>query len=73
MILRFYENLLLKIREHQVILATRITSGGCKDYPEYKHVVGQVEGLKLAEKLSQDVYDAIFQSKKLFEDDECID
>jgi|TARA_R100000781_G_C4076660_1_gene126313 hypothetical protein len=42
--------LVKKIREIMNECSDHISTGGCKDFPEYKRMTGVIEGLALAER-----------------------
>lgn len=63
--LRFCEAILLKMRESQVLVAERLTSGHCSTHEEYKQLIGKLQGLKSAEKVVQEAFDAMFKATKL--------
>ena len=63
MILNFCNGLLRQIRERQVVVAERLTSGTCKDYEEYKQQIGKLQGLKEAEELILEIYRNTFRTE----------
>lgn len=65
MILRFCEAILLKIRESQVLVAERVTSGHCNSHEDYKQLIGKLQGLKVSEELVQQAFKATFETTRL--------
>ena len=64
MLIKFCEKLLAKIRETQVSYAERLTSGTFKNFEEYRHYVGKLEGMKEAEDIVKTVYDNIVNASR---------
>lgn len=65
MLLKYVENLLVKIRERQTVVAERLTSGAFKEFCEYKETVGFLNGLKESEELAMKAYASLVETKKL--------
>ena len=64
MVIKFCEELLAKIRASQISYAERLTSGTFKNFEEYKHYVGKLDGLKQAECIVQTVYDNVVNASR---------
>ena len=54
----FNEELRKRIRIDMNDLADYMASGGCKDFLEYKHTAGKIEGLAVAERHLLDLIEA---------------
>lgn len=54
----FNEELRKRIRVDLNDLADYLAAGGCKDFLEYKHTVGKIEGLAVAERHLLDLIEA---------------
>jgi len=67
LILKFCDGLLLKIRERQVLVAKRLTSGSCKDFEEYKQLLGKLQGLEESENIIKQIFDDTFKTTRLYE------
>lgn len=68
MILKFCDGLLLKIRERQVLVAERLTSGNCKDFEEYKLLLGKLQGLRESEDIVKKIFEDTFKTTRLYEE-----
>ena len=62
MVIKFYEELLLRIRKRQLLAEERLTTGSFQSFEDYKNVVGLLEGLKSCEKITKDLYQAMFET-----------
>lgn len=67
MILNFCNGLLRQIRERQVVVAERLTSGSCKTFEEYRQQIGKLQGLKEAEEVVLEIYKNTFRTEILDE------
>lgn len=54
-----------KIREDLNDLADAMATGHARDYAEYRHMVGKVEGLALAERHILDLEELILKNENL--------
>ncbi len=57
----------MKIRDRQMVVAERLTSGRCQTYEEYKLQIGKLQGLKESEEVVMEVYKATFKTQILEE------
>jgi hypothetical protein len=63
MILKYVENLLTKIRERQIVVAERLTSGDFQELWEYKETAGTLKGLRESEEIIMNSYKDMVESK----------
>ena len=54
----FHEENRRQIRTLMNELADYLAAGGCKDFLEYKHTTGKIEGLAVAERILLDLMEA---------------
>ena len=64
MIIKFCENLLLRIRERKAAYEGKLLSGSLKDMEEYKFMSGYRKGLEESEEIARQLYSDMFEIKK---------
>lgn len=52
------EDILAEIRRMKMELAVALGTGGADDYPDYRQVVGKIEGLTLAESVIEEAIES---------------
>jgi hypothetical protein len=62
--IRFYEDLIFKIKERRSVYSDRLLSGTFDTLDEYKLIVGKLKGLDEAEQAAQLIYRSRFESHK---------
>ena len=70
MVIKYYETVLLRIRERKDIYKTRLESGNAQSFEDYRSIVGNLRGLKEAEVILLDVYNILMNHKTTFFVDE---
>ena len=51
-----------------MLVAERLTSGSCKDFEEYKGLIGKLQGLREAEEIVKAIFEATFTTTRVYED-----
>lgn len=63
MVIKFCEELLLRLKNRQALIEERLISGNFERFEEYKKFSGISEGLRDAEKILKQLYQDMYDSK----------
>ena len=58
-----FDVLLKKVRETQTSISDSVSNGGAQDFGQYQRMVGQIEGIALAEREILDLRDAYYSDE----------
>jgi hypothetical protein len=58
-----FDVLLKKVRENQTSISDSVSNGGAQDFGQYQRMVGQIEGIALAEREILDLRDAYYSDE----------